>query len=122
MDTSFKSPLQKKYISTINEYGYYESEDQVDKISDYEEQVDANSRSSTDSAKQVDPKSDPKINPASDPRVATHVTNGIQKLLINQIPVSFEPVVSGQDLITIFRETSQEGLSRDIFKPLQIIS
>ena len=62
MDTSFKSPVQKKYISTIIEYGYYESED----------------------------------------RVANHITNGIKKLLISQIPVSFEPVVIRQDLFTRF--------------------
>ena len=56
MDTSFKSPVQNKDISTINNYEYYESDDQVDKISDSEEQADASSRSSTDSAKQVDQK------------------------------------------------------------------
>ena len=95
MDDSFHSTVQKKYIPTIKDSGYYESDNQVDKISDSEEQVDVSSRSSTDSAKQVDPK----IDPSSDPRVDTHITNGIQELLIIQIPVSFEPVVIGQDLV-----------------------
>ena len=77
MDTSFQSLVQNKYISTINNSGYYESDDQVDKISDAEEQVDVSSISSTDSAKQVDPKSDPKSNPRINPRVATHIINRI---------------------------------------------
>ena len=106
MDTSFQYPVQNKDISTINDSEYYESDDQVDKISDSEEHVDASSRSSTDSAKQVDPKSDPKSDPSSDPRVATHITKRIKKLLISQIPVSFEPVIIGQDLVTSFLETS----------------
>ena len=87
MDTSCQSPVQKKYISTINDSEYNESNYQVDRISDSKEQVDASSRSRTNSAEQVDPN--------SDPRVATHITNGIPKLLINQTPVSFEPVVIG---------------------------
>ena len=103
MDTSFQSPVQNKDVSTINSSGYYESYDQVYKISDYEEQVDASIRSSTDSAKQVNPKSDP----ISDPRIATHITNGIQKLLINQIPISVELFVIGQDLVTSVLETSR---------------
>ena len=113
MDTSFQSPVQNKYISTINNSGYNESDNQVDKISDSEEHVDASSRSSTDSAKQVDP--------SSDPRVATHITNGIQKLLISQIPVSFEPVVISQDLVTSIQETSLEDLPRESLKPFQTI-
>ena len=44
MDTSFQSPVQKKDISIINNSGYYESDDQVNKISDSKEQVDASSR------------------------------------------------------------------------------
>ena len=79
MDTSFKSPVQKKDISTINDSGYYESDDQVNNIRDSKEQVDVSSRSSTNYAEQVDPKSDP----SSNPRVATHITNRIQKLLIS---------------------------------------
>ena len=95
MNTSFQSPVQKKYTSTINYSGYNESNNQVDKISDSMEQVYTSSMSRTDSVKKVDPKSDPKIDPSSDPRVATHITNVIQKLLISQIPVSFDPVVIG---------------------------
>ena len=55
MDTSFQSPIQKKDISTINDSVYYESDDQVDRISDSKEQVD----------------------PSSNPRLDTHITNGI---------------------------------------------
>ena len=75
MDTSFQSPVQKKDISTINDSGYNASNDQVDKISDSKEQVDTSIKSNTDSAKQVDP--------SSDARVDTHITDGIQKLLIS---------------------------------------
>ena len=66
MDTSFQFPVQKKGISTINDSGYNESNNQVDKISDSKEQVDASSRSSTDSAEQFDT--------SSNPRVDTHIT------------------------------------------------
>ena len=97
MDTSFQSPVQKKNISVINDSGYNESNDQVYKVSDSKEQVDTSSRSNTDSAEQVDP--------SIYPRVDIHITDGIQKLLIGQIPVSFEPVVIGQDLVMSVRET-----------------
>ena len=50
MDTSFQSPEQKKDISKINDSGYNESDDQVHNISDFKEQVDPISRSSTYSA------------------------------------------------------------------------
>ena len=83
MDASFQSPMQKKDISIINDSGYYESENQVDKISDSKEHVDATSRSSTYSVEQVDPKSDTNSDPSSDPTVATHITNGYSKI-INQ--------------------------------------
>ena len=53
MDTSFQSTVQKKDITTINNYGYNEQDDQVGKINESKEQVDASSRSSTKSAKQV---------------------------------------------------------------------
>ena len=85
MDTLFQSPVQKKDISTINDYGYNESNDHVDKISDSKEQVDTSSRSNTYSVKQVDP--------SSNPRVDTHITYGIQKLSVR--PITFEPVVIG---------------------------
>ena len=61
MGTSFQSPVQKKNISTINDSGSNELDNQVGKISDPKEQVD----------------------PSSDPRVDTHITNGIKKLLIS---------------------------------------
>ena len=74
MDTPFQSPVQKKDISTINDYVYNNSNNQVDKISDSKEQVDTSSRSRTNSVEQVDP--------SSDLRVDTHITNGIQTLFI----------------------------------------
>ena len=74
----------------INNCGYNDSNYQVDKISDSKEQVNTSNRSRTDSVEQVDP--------SSDPRVDTHITDGIQKLLIR--PITFEPVVIGQDLVT----------------------
>ena len=112
MDNSFQYPVQKKDISKINNSGYNESNYQVDKISYSKEQVDTSSRSGNDSVKQVDP--------SSYPRVDTHINDGIQKLLI--IPITYEPVVIGQDLVTIVRETSLEDLSRESLKPLHTIS
>ena len=122
MDTSSQCPVQKRDISTINDSWYYESDDQVDKISDSEVQVDVSSKSSTNSTEQVEPKIDLSRDPSSDPRGATRITNWIQKLLINQIPVSFEALVIGQDLVTGVQETSREGLSQESLKPLQTIS
>ena len=98
MGTSFQSPIQKKDISTINDSSYYESDYQVDTISDSKEQAD----------------------PSSDPRVDTHITNRTQKLSIG--PITFEPVVIVQDLVTSSRETPREGLSGDSLKPLHTIS
>ena len=40
MDILFQSPIQKKDISTINNSACYESDDQVDMISDSKEQDD----------------------------------------------------------------------------------
>ena len=54
-NTSFQSPIKMKGISTINYFAYYESDEQVDTISDSKEQVD----------------------PSSNPRLDTHITNGI---------------------------------------------
>ena len=98
MDTSFQSPIQNKYISTINDSEYYESDDQVDTISDSKEQV----------------------NPSSNPRVDTHITDGIQKLSIR--PITLESVVIGQNLITSDQETSRGGFSLKSFNPLHTIS
>ena len=136
MDTSFKSPVQKKDIPTINNSGYNESDDQVDKLSDSKEQVetsirsktdsvkhvDASISSSTDSTKQVDPKSDPKSDPSSDPRVARHITKGIKNLLVSQIPVSFETVVIRQHLVMSVEKTPPEGLLQESLKPPQTIN
>ena len=58
MDTSFQYPIQQKYISTINNFAYYESDNQVYTISDCKEQVDPN----------------------NNPKVDTHFNDGIQKL------------------------------------------
>ena len=112
MDTSFQSPVQKKYISTINDSGYNESNDQVDKISDSKEQVDTSSRSNTDYIKRVDL--------ISDPRIDTHITNGIKKLSIRTI--TFESVMIGQYLVMSVQDSSQDGILRESLKPLHTIS
>ena len=75
MDTSLQSPIQNKYMSTINDSVYNESYTQVDKIIDSNKQVDTSGRLRIDSIEQVDT--------SSDPRVDTHITDGIQKM-INQ--------------------------------------
>ena len=81
--------------STINDSGYYDSDEQVDAINYSEKQVDTrnwlrnNSSEQVDqindsnkqvdtiseSEKLVDAGSDPKSNPSSDPKVYTHTTN-----------------------------------------------
>ena len=98
MDTSYQSPIQKKDTSTINDSAYYESDNQVDTISDSKKQVD----------------------PSSNPRVDTHITDRIKKLSIRKI--TLEPVVIGQDLVTSVRETSRKGLSLKSLKLLHTIS
>ena len=98
MDTLFQSPVQKKDTSTINDSGYNEPDNQVGMISYSNPQVDTSSRSSTNSPKQVDP--------STYQRGDTHITNGIQKILITQISVSFEPIVIAQDLVTSVQELS----------------
>ena len=101
--------------STIKYSIYYYFDEQVDKINDSEEQVDARNWLRNDSAEQVDqindsdkyvdaisdPKklvdagSDPKSNPSSDTKVATHTTNGkfTQKKLISRFVTKITPVV-----------------------------
>ena len=91
--------------STINNSGYYESDEQVDEINDSKEQVDARNWLRNDSTKQadqindskkqvdaisdygklVDDGSDPKSDPSRNPKISTHITNGnfTQKLLIS---------------------------------------
>ena len=76
-------------LSTINDSGYYESDEQVDEIIDSKEQVDARISLRIDSAEQVnalggsnklvDAKSNPKSDPISDPKVATYTTNRNQQ-------------------------------------------
>ena len=90
MDTSFQSPIKKKDLSTINDSGYIESSNEVDKISESKEQVDTSNRSISDSVEQVDP--------SSYLRVDTHITDQIQKLSIR--PITFEPFFIRQDLVT----------------------
>ena len=98
MDTSFQSPIQKKDISKINDSAYYESDDQLDTISDSKEQVD----------------------PSSYPRVDTHITDGIPKLSIRLITLN--PVVIGQYLFMSVQETFLEGLSLESLEPIHTIS
>ena len=101
--------------STINNFVYYESDEQVDEINDSKEQVDARTWLINDSAEQVDQindsdkhvyalsdseklvvaRSKPKCDPSSNLKVATHTTNGKfkQKLLINPtIPFVIGPI------------------------------
>ena len=44
-NTSFQSPIQKIYVSTINDYVYYESDKQVDTIMYSNKQVELSSES-----------------------------------------------------------------------------
>ena len=81
MDTSYKSPIQKKDVSTISNSAYYDSDDQLYKISYSKEQVD----------------------PSRDIRLDTHITNRIQKSSIR--PITLQPVVIGQDLVMSVWET-----------------
>ena len=55
-NTSFQYPIKNKDVSTINDYVYYESYDQIETISDSNKQVD----------------------PISNPRVDTHIINRTQ--------------------------------------------
>ena len=85
-DTSFKSPIQKKYVSTTNDYVYYESDKQVDTISDSNKQVD----------------------PSSNPKEDTKIIDRLRKLSVRPIlfaPVVLEPSVIIQDLVTRFQKT-----------------
>ena len=84
-DTSFQSPIQKKCVSTINDYVYYESDKQVDTISDSNKQVV----------------------PSSDPKEETHIIDRICKLSVRQL---FGPSVIGfigQDLVMNVQENSR---------------
>ena len=98
-DTSFKYPMQEKDISTINDSVYYDSDEQVDTMSDSNKQVD----------------------PSSDQKEETHIIDGIRKLSVRQL---FEPVVIeviGQDFIENVKENSRVELSLKILSPLNTI-
>ena len=98
MDISFQSPIQNKEVSTINNSAYYESEDQVDTISDSKEQVYS----------------------SSNPSLYTNIYDRIQKLSIR--PLTLKPVVVRQDLVTSDQDTSRDDLSLKSLKPLHTIS
>ena len=68
-DTSFQSPMKKKDVSTINHSVYYESDEQVETISDYNKQVD----------------------PRRDPMTETHIVDRFRKLSVG-VRI-FEPAV-----------------------------
>ena len=80
-DTSFQSPIQKRYVLTINNSAYNESENKVDTISNSNKQVDT----------------------SSDPRVDTQIIDRIRKLSVRLILLAqtvLEKIVIGQDLVT----------------------
>ena len=87
-NTSFQSPIQSEDESTINNSVYYESDEQVDTISD--------------SHKQVDPRSDPKAD--------THIFDRIRKLSVGTFKPSVIGVI-GQDLVTNVQENLRMDLS-----------
>ena len=97
-NTSFQSTIQKKDVSTINNSVYYKSDEQVDKISD--------------SNKQVDQRSDTKED--------THIIDRIFKLSVR--PTLFKSAVIGQDLITSVRKTLCERLSPNSLIVKEIIT
>ena len=43
-DNEYQSPMKKKYVSTINDSVYYESDEHIDTISDSRKQVDVNNK------------------------------------------------------------------------------
>ena len=75
---SYQSPIKNKYVSTINNSAYYESDDHLDTISD--------------SIKQVDP--------INDPIAETHIFGGVITLSVRvQL---FEPaVIVGESIGTV---------------------
>ena len=93
--------MQKKDVSTINDYVYYESDDQVDTISDSNKKVDT----------------------IRYPKEETHNIDRIRKLSVG--PMLFEPAVIRvirQDLVTNVRETLRVDLSLKSLSPLYTIS
>ena len=90
-DTSFKSPIQKKDFTIINDSVYYDSDEQVDTISDSNKHVDPN----------------------SDPMVESHIVDRVRKLSVG-VGI-FEPAVIGggigNDLVTNVLENLRMELS-----------
>ena len=68
---SYQSPMKNKDVSTINDYVYHESDEQVDTISDSNKQAD----------------------PRSDPTAETHIVNRVRRLSVRV--GLFEPSVIG---------------------------
>ena len=100
-DTSFQSLIQNKYVSKINNSVYYDSDEQVDMISNSNKPVD----------------------PSSNPNIETHIINKIRKLSVR--PILFNPSaigVIGQDLVTNVRENSRVELSLKSLSPLNAMS
>ena len=97
---SFQYPIEKKDVPTINYSVYYDSDDQVDTISDPKKQVD----------------------PISNLKEDTQIIDRIRKLSVR--PILFEPAVLqviGQDLVTSVRETSHMNLSLKSLSPRNTI-
>ena len=96
-NTSFQSPIQKKDVSTIKDYVYYESDEQVYTISDSNKQVD----------------------PRIDPMAETHIVDRFLKLSVGV--GLFKPAVIGviiKYLVTNFQENSRMELSINRLSPL----
>ena len=88
--------MHKKVVSTILDSIYYESDDQVDTIGDFNKQVD----------------------PSRNPKEKIHIIHRIRKLSVRQL---FDPAVIGiigQDLITDVQENSRVELSLKSLSPL----
>ena len=99
-DTSFQSPIQNKDVSTINDSVYYESDEQVDTMSDSNKQVD----------------------PSSNPKEETHIIDRIRKLSVRTILFDIAIIgVIGQDLIMNFQENSRVVISLKSLSPLNRI-
>ena len=93
-NTSFQSPIQNKDESTINNSVYYDSDEQVDTISDSHEQVD----------------------PRSDPKADTHIFDRIRKLSVG----IFDPaviIVTGKDLIKNVLDNPRVEISINSLSP-----
>ena len=99
-NNSFQSPILKKYVSTINDYVYYESDKQVDMISDSNKQVDA----------------------SIEPNEETHIIDRIRKFSVRQLCEPAVIGVIGQDLVTNFKENFRVELSINSLSPLNTIT